>query len=236
MKKNNSQLLPFRKPNINFKHYCKVSTLNSQLAIRYYDLHTHRPPTNPDVTAIVSVDMSNPVLPEYAYCSVGMHPRYADMTKFSDLEAMARHPHVVAIGETGLDKLVSTPLAQQEALFVAHIELAEKLQKPLIIHCVKAWQELIRIRKQYTSEKQWIIHGFRGNGQLARQLLQFGFHLSFGPHFHPDALRSVWESHRLYAETDDSNISITEVYKHITSQLSITNEALSHEILENLQC
>jgi len=203
--------------------------------MHYFDLHTHRPPINQDVTAILSVDASNRVLPDYIYCSVGIHPQNAGITGFSDVETMAAHPNVVAIGETGLDKLASTPLEQQEELFIAHIELAERLRKPLIIHCVRAWQELIRIRKQYSSEIPWIIHGFRGNDRLARQLLQFGFYLSFGFHFHADALRAAWDSHRLYTETDDSNINIADVYQRITSSLAITCEALSHAIRENFQ-
>jgi TatD DNase family protein len=239
--------------------------------MHYYDIHTHRLPTNPDITAIVSVEAGSTDLSDYAYCSVGIHPRHTNMTGLSDLEATAKHPNVVAIGETGLDKLASIPMEQQEKLFKTHIELAGKLRKPLIIHCVKAWPALIRIRKQMDSDSEnvkfnelaftgllhsvrndevcqpslrgtkqsrhipWIIHGFRGNGELARQLLQFGFYLSFGIHFHPDALRIAWESHRLYAETDDLNISIVEVYQRITAQLTITAEALSHEIHENLQ-
>jgi TatD DNase family protein len=175
------------------------------------------------------------VIPEHAYCSVGIHPWFTHIAGLPDLEAIAKQPNVVAIGETGLDKLASTPLEQQAQLFIAHIELAEKLRKPLIIHCVKAWQELICIRKQYTSDIPWIIHGFRGNGELARQMIQFGFQLSFGIHFRLDALRVAWDTHNLYAETDDSNTSIIEVYQRITAQLSITREALSHEISENLQ-
>ena len=201
----------------------------------FFDIHTHRFPIDQDVIAIVSIDISNQALPDHAYCSIGIHPRHADMAGVPDLETLLNHPHVVAIGETGLDKMASTSLEQQEELFIAHIELAEKLRKPMIIHCVKAWQELIRMRKQFTSDIPWIIHGFRGNGQLARQMLQFGFHLSFGPHFHPDALRIAWDMLRLYTETDDSGISITEVYQRITSQLSISCEALSQEITENIK-
>ena len=199
------------------------------------DIHTHRLPIDQDVTAIVSIDMSNLSLLNHAYCSVGIHPRQTDITGLHKLEAIAKQPNVVAIGETGFDKLASSTLKQQKELFIAHIELAEKLRKPLIIHCVKAWQELIHIRKQYVSDIQWIIHGFRGNGKLAHQLLQFGFHLSFGPYFQLDAIRIAWDTHRLYAETDDSNISIVEVYQSIASQLSISCKALSYEIAANIQ-
>jgi Mg-dependent DNase len=201
----------------------------------FFDLHTHRIPIDQDVTAIVSVDASNPVMPAYTYLSVGVHPRDADIPGIFFSEAMAMYPGVVAIGETGLDKMAAASLAQQKELFTTHIVLAEKTHKPLIIHCVKAWQELIHLRKQYTSDIPWIIHGFRGNGRLARQLLQFGFYFSFGPYFQLDALRIAWTTHRLYAETDDSGISIIEVYRRITSQLSISCEALSHEIAANIQ-
>ena len=172
---------------------------------------------------------------ESGYCSVGIHPRYAESAGLQLVATMAEHPHVVAIGEVGLDKLAPTPLKQQEELFISQIAVAEKEHKPLIIHCVKAWQELIAIRRRYASEILWIIHGFRGNGDLARQLLRFGFYLSFGLHFHPDALRAAWESHRLYTETDDLTVSIEAVYLRIAAQLSITVEALSHEIYENMQ-
>ena len=184
--------------------------------------------------AVVSVDIRQPVTLEAGYYAVGIHPWYADRAGLSAVETMAEHPDVVAIGETGLDKLASTPLKLQEELFMAQIELAEKKRKPLIIHCVKAWQELIAIRRRFTSGIPWIIHGFRGNGKLARQLLPFGFYLSFGPNFHPDALRAAWEAHRLYAETDDAAIRIEEVYLRIASRLSITEEALAQEIDENI--
>jgi len=185
--------------------------------------------------AIVSVDIRQPVTLEAGYYSVGIHPWHAGASELKIVETMAEHPNVVAIGEAGLDKLASAPLKVQEELFISQIELAEKLRKPLIIHCVKAWQELIDIRKRYKSDIPWIIHGFRGNGELARQLLRFGFQLSFGLHFNPDALSAAWGTHCLYAETDEVNSSIEDVYSRIAAQLSITVEALAHEISENIR-
>ena len=203
--------------------------------LHYYNVHTHRPSANPTITEIVSVDLRHPVALEAGYCSAGIHPWYADVAQLPVLETITAHPNVVAIGETGLDKLASTPLNQQEELFVAQIKLAEKRRKPLIIHCVKAWPELLHIRKQFTADVPWIIHGFRGNGELGSQLIRAGFYLSFGLHFHFDALHAAWKTHRLYAETDDAEISIESVYQQISSQLSITEEALSLEILENIR-
>jgi len=203
--------------------------------LHYFDIHTHNPSENQNVISIVSVDIRQPFSLDYGYCSVGIHPWYAGMAGLSIIESIIDHPHVVAIGETGLDKLASTSLQLQEELFIAQIELAEKHWEPLIIHCVKAWSELIAIKRRFTSHIPWIIHGFRGNGDLARQLLRLGFSLSFGEHFHPDALRAAWETHRLYAETDDATISIEEIYHQISVHLSITVETLSHEISENLR-
>jgi len=204
------------------------------LKIRYYDIHTHQPSVSQNAVSVVSIDNSQSAVLDSGYYSVGIHPCYADIERLPIIEKMAELPNVVAIGEAGLDKMASIPIKLQEEIFISQLEIAEKNRKPLIIHCVKAWPELIRIRKQFTSDIQWIIHGFRGNGELARQLLRLGFYLSFGLHFNPDALRAAWETHRLYAETDEANIRIEEVYLHISSQLSITEEALSREIHENI--
>ena len=201
----------------------------------YFDIHTHQSSANPNTASIVSSDIRQPVTIDSGYYCVGIHPWYACTADFFIVETLAQHPNVVAIGETGLDKLVSTPLKQQEEMFISHIELAEKFRKPLIIHCVKAWSELIAIHQRFSSDITWIIHGFRGKGELARQLLRFGFYLSFGPHFNPYALHAAWEAHRLYVETDDSTISIEDIYLHISSQLLIPIQALSQEINENIQ-
>ena len=78
----------------------------------------------------------------------------------------------------------------QKEVFLAQANLAEETHKPLIIHCVKAWADLIACKKAVKPEMPWIIHGFRGNGELASQLVRLGFYLSFGDRFNPSALRA----------------------------------------------
>jgi len=187
--------------------------------------------------AIISVDATNGVLPSDGHHSVGIHPAHADLDALDidTLTTLVNHPKVVAIGETGLDKLALPPFHQQEEIFIHHIKLAEKERKPLIIHCVKACQEMIAIRKRYKNDVPWIIHGFRGNSEYANQFLHAGFYLSFGMHYHPESLQAAWKAGRLFAETDDEDISIEDVYQRITSHLSITGEALSQQIRENIQ-
>ena len=92
---------------------------------------------------------------------------------------------VVAIGEAGLDTLAESPMDLQKEVFLAQANLAEETHKPLIIHCVKAWADLIACKKAVKPEMPWIIHGFRGNGELASQLVRLGFYLSFGDRFNP---------------------------------------------------
>lgn len=135
----------------------------------YYDIHTHQPSVHPEDIAIVNTiireecDLSMPA----QWCSAGIHPWYIYNVdkQISCLESVASSSAIVAIGEAGLDKLVKTPLDIQKNVFLRQAELAEKLNKPLIIHCVKAWGELIAVRKIVKPHIPWIIHGFRGNGE-----------------------------------------------------------------------
>jgi Tat protein secretion system quality control protein TatD with DNase activity len=87
---------------------------------------------------------------------------------------------VVAIGECGLDRNIDLPLDIQTSIFKRHIELAETLQKPLVIHCVRAFSELIALKKNTKSTVPWIIHGFHKKEEVFQQLLKHDFYFSFG--------------------------------------------------------
>ncbi|MDR2919541.1 MAG: TatD family hydrolase [Tannerella sp.] len=201
----------------------------------YYNIHTHHPPTSPDEKAIISIDIRNPhPLEASFYYSAGVHPWYASEDLFNALQAIAKQPNIVAIGEAGLDKLTSTPWELQKKLFLDQINLAENLEKPLIIHCVKAWPELLTIHKTTCPSVPWIIHGFRGKEELAHQLLHAGFYISFGQYFQPNAIKKAWDAHRLFIETDESDINIKDIYTSVSSLLAVSEKDLSQEILSNL--
>lgn len=140
---------------------------------------------------------------------------------------------IVAIGECGLDKLIDTPLKVQMEIFEKHIELAEKLEKPLIIHCVKAWDELLQLHKKYKPKQAWILHGYRGGAKQTEQLIKFGFYFSFGEFFNEDALRLVYPE-RLLLETDDSCINIQSVYKRVSSISSFNVGRIGDTIKQNV--
>ena len=124
---------------------------------------------------------------DFIYAAVGIHPH--DASDLNDdtiakLKAMASHPKVVAIGETGLDyyRNLSPQEAQQQS-FRRHISLARELGLPLIIHDRDAHGDILRVmQEEQVAEVGGILHCFSGNWEMARQCLEMNFYISFaGP-------------------------------------------------------
>jgi TatD DNase family protein len=79
------------------------------------------------------------------------------------IEEKLKDENCFALGECGLDKITASDFELQKVVFKKQIQLSEKHQKPLIIHCVKAHQELIEIKKELKPKQVWIFHGFNTN-------------------------------------------------------------------------
>lgn len=210
----------------------------------YYDIHTHYKPVHPEDIAILNTivgekDLENlrkEIRENPAWYSAGIHPWYIYNVhaQIEALRSLLQETTLVAIGEAGLDKLADASLSLQQEVFMEQARMAEEYRKPLIIHCVKAWQELIAAKKSVRPGMPWIIHGFRGKGELAAQLIDQGFYLSFGAAFNPAALQAAWP-HHLLAETDDRKIDIRTVYSLISTSLSVTEEELALQIESQLK-
>ncbi|MCC8172824.1 MAG: TatD family hydrolase [Parabacteroides sp.] len=217
----------------------------------YYDIHTHHFRPGPDTVAIYNriVPASGVSLPDAAepartagafscYYSVGIHPWYIDTEEterqFSLFRDCARLPGVIAVGEGGLDKLAAAPLGLQEEVFRYQAAVAEEIRKPMIIHCVKAWGEMLALRKKLSPRMPWVIHGFRGNPVLASQLLEHGFYLSVSDRFHPGIFSEALLP-RLFLETDDRETDIRAVYRKAASYFPIDEETLGLQIGENVR-
>ena len=114
----------------------------------YLDLHSHTQYASADTLVIRNQYplTADPTLP----FSVGIHPWFLDnwQEQLEALATLASHPNCWAIGECGIDKNTSTPLPLQQQIFTEQIAIAEALQKPLIIHCVKAYSEVIALRQR----------------------------------------------------------------------------------------
>ena len=191
------------------------------------DAHTHSLSADNAIIAAQPTDFAPQ--PGRLY-SIGIHPWNTDQATEAHmalLQQCARHPQVVAIGETGLDSLRGASLERQTAIFEQHISLAQQLHMPLIIHCVRTSQQVLALHRQLAITVPCAIHGMRSNHHVAQALLDAGFYLSFGPRFN---LRSIQATplDRLLIETDDSGQSITQVAQAIAPTLSLdTNDLLA---------
>ena len=179
------------------------------------DIHTHHP--RPDV-----------VSPRMA----GIHPWDAERGR--DLPDFA---HCDIIGETGLDNACEVDRLAQERLFRAHLEAAERLQKPVVLHTVKAFEPTIKILAEYNIAGV-VFHGFIGSQQQAAEALRRGYYLSFGVR----SLRSLKTRQaivatpldRLFCETDDDpSLDIAKVYAEVAAIKDVTLAELERYIYEN---
>jgi TatD DNase family protein len=132
------------------------------------------------------------------------------------IESKLELENCLALGECGLDKRIEIPFDLQIAVFEKQLLLAEKYQKPIIIHCVAAFQEVIEIKNRLKISVPLIIHGFSKNEETAQQLIKNGFYLSFGKYLlrNPD-LETVFQNvpkDQFFLETDTIEEGIREVY------------------------
>ena len=184
------------------------------------DIHTHRADAR---EAVISVNPWEFCPVEGLLYSVGIHPwqaARATETDFDRLAECARADGVLMIGECGIDKLRGGDLSMQTGVLERHIALSELVRKPLLLHCVRASNELCLLRRQLRPSMPWIVHGFRGNARVAGQLLDAGFYLSYGERFNPEAL-AITPTDRLLAETDESTLPIDELHRRLAASRQI---------------
>lgn len=203
--------------------------------MKYPDIHTHRRRGDAYPAILNTQEEATDET-----ISVGIHPWNVDKgwkERYHTIEELAKAQNVVAIGECGIDKVRSAAIPEiQEEAFRAHIALSERLQKPLIIHCVKAYETTIALHKEIKPRQAWIIHAFRGKPQQASQLVKAGLYLSLGEHFNEESARCI-PGDRLFIESDDCETPINEIYSSIASARGCSVEELIRTVQENLtQC
>lgn len=176
------------------------------------------------------------------FLSVGIHPWYISETnqklQLEKLRQIANNKAVKFIGECGLDRLKGSPLPLQEEIFIKQIRIAEELKKPIIIHCVKCFNELISIKKIVRPKVPMIVHGFNNNLQIAQALLERGFYISLGEALlHDDSnaakVLQIIPLEKLFLETDDKTISIESIYEKTSNMLNIEQNQLEDAIFAN---
>lgn len=200
----------------------------------FINVHTHNMADNNAIISFYEAFEQSGTVP---HCSLGIHPRYTEKASYAQLEACAGQRNVLAIGECGLDKLCDTDWSLQEAVFRQQIALANKLGKPLIIHCVRAYSECIRLLA--AAKVPVIFHGFNRNLRIAQLLLDQGFYLSVGAALFNPAFEPVFTAlpaDRLFFETDDrDDLEIGSLYKRAAELKKIEAESLILQVEHNFQ-
>ena len=170
---------------------------------------------------------------EKTVLSVGLHPWYLTedwMEKMPEIEQMLMNRESF-VGECGLDRVCDTPYERQLAAFAAQITLSERLQRPLILHCVRALDDVLRLKRR--ASQTWVFHGFRGKPQQLRQLLDHGFYVSFGFRYNEESLM-LCPLDRLFLETDDAPRSIVPLYESVARLRKISVVELQEQLWTNL--
>lgn len=210
---------------------------------KYIDIHSHQENNSEDRIGVLNVypDKMVDFKSERLY-SIGIHPWFIPEKGVGNLlkivEDSAKKEEVVAIGECGLDKLSNTPFDLQEFVFEKHIEIAEKVQKPLILHCVRSFNELVQFKMNSGSGVDWIVHGFNSNLQVADMLLRHELYLSFGkallnPESNASKVIPQIEDELYLLETDDGKMGIDEVYKAAAERVNMDMDILKLSMQTN---
>ena len=206
----------------------------------YIDIHTHTKRCEEKVLSVENI-LSNQELPQ-SLCSVGIHPWYIPAEVNSNLirmEKMLSQSHCIAIGECGLDKVIKEPLEQQIGVLRKQLHLSEKIERPVILHVVRAYQEMIALKNELQPNQPWIIHGFNKGKILAESLVKHGFFLSFGQALLVNStVQDTFAAIPLencFLETDDADITIESVYAKAALLKGISEVELRRKIYEQFQ-
>lgn len=212
------------------------------MALDWVNIHTHRPGKGINVVDPCLGEIRMPETGQI-YFSEGIHPLYIGRdaeARLAEIERAAAEHRIVAVGEAGLDRNSPTPLSMQKEWFMRQAEIAGRYGLPLIIHCVRAFPELISVHNHYSCPDKWIVHGFNNRNEILHDLLRHGFYISAGQYVmneESNIFRLLPEIpvERLLVETDDSTFGIEEVYRKIAARRREESEGLKRCIYDNFK-
>ena len=214
------------------------------IQVKYIDIHSHK---KQDTDAIRIVDLSEELdanLRIKHYYSLGIHPWYIKESMLDEqlmkIEVHMNANSFLTIGECGLDKVCATGIELQLLAFKKQIALSEKYQKPLVLHVVKAYNDVMQLRLATGAKQTWIVHGFNGSPQLAKQLTDLGLYISFGSQlgkYGSKVCKSIASVplNRLFLETDNSDYTIEDIYTLAAACLNMDKVQLRQHLRRNFQ-
>ena len=220
------------------------------MSVPYIDIHTHGHFSydGEDVITVKSLNADGVASGVGSgLFSAGIHPWWTlDYTKEelenfkNNIEKMALHQSLFAVGETGLDRVYKETLDDQKELFAWHIELSERTRLPLIIHSVRTGSDILEFIKDMGPSVPWVFHDFRGNKELVDSLLKlhpqiyFSFGISLDNSQHSRELIRELPLDKIFLETDaQKHLDIKDIYLRASEQLGIDEAFLKSQILQN---
>lgn len=197
------------------------------MPLPYINIHSHQQGQPGDWT-IINLHQDWKQAIHEKQCSIGLHPWYlqADrwQSEWTEIQNLSTLPQVLALGECGLDRLCQIDWTLQITAFKTQLSWANEIRKPVIIHSVRAYEDILQLIRQLSVTIPCIFHGFNKNVHTARKIIEAGHYLSFGKAILQPSMAAVLSTipdDRFFLETDDSQVSIRDIYHHAASARSI---------------
>ncbi len=211
----------------------------------YIDIHVHKYYQQDNTVLLQNLfPQDADTIDKNGFFSIGLHPWHVNTKKYTSdisiVKAASENSRVIAIGEIGLDKKIDISYIDQLHVFEQQLDIAENLNKPVIIHCVKAYDDILSIRKKSNRSIPWIFHWFNASQQIAEEILKYNGYLSFGIMLFKENSKAfkVFQQmplNKLFLETDDAGVTILEAYDKAAKTRNISIGALSDQILDNFK-
>ena len=204
------------------------------------DIHTHAS-GNPETWVLGNI-YKNFSEPPAGFYSAGLHPWFIETdtwrNELQQVKELANSSRMLAVGECGLDRICATDYNLQKEVFEAQIRLANELDKPLILHCVRAHEEMLQILAVNNNRVPTVFHGFNRGQQLAEKIIEKGYCLSFGKALQHQRVQHILAGvppGQFFLETDGEDISIDNIYDYASAARNLSREHLLLQIQQNVQ-
>jgi len=210
----------------------------------FINIHGHRQANNIQEWVMMNLFARDfpPEDIERGYYSVGFHPynvgKVDEQDTLERVKKATKHPRVYAVGEIGLDKSIEAPLEDQMRIFEKQVEIAEAANLPVVLHVVRAFNEIIEFAKRKQPLVSMIIHGYNGSPEVAEELVKAGFMISFGEAIAGEHSKVVEALHKvpiekLFLETDEGLLDIREIYHMAAEVKGVSVDHLRVQVYEN---
>jgi TatD DNase family protein len=210
----------------------------------FINIHGHRHANNIQEWVMMNL-MAKDYPPddiEHGYYSVGFHPynvgKVDEEETLNKVRLSTENPNVFAIGEIGLDRSIDAPFDAQMRVFRRQVEIAEFADMPVILHVVRAFNEMVEFMKRARPAVPMIIHGYNGSREMAEELVKAGFLVSFGEAIareHSKIVEALLSLplDKLFLETDEGDLDIREIYQAAAEIKGISVDQLRLQVVEN---